>query len=66
MTDSVPLPLFACTQCGTIQTPPNGVQGGWCGIRRGLGHPPAKVCEGKMHYIGTVQVTPPHHEEQRS
>lgn len=56
-----PLPLFRCSECGSLQTPLNGVQGGTCGTRRGLGVPPARVCEGRMEFIGTVELTPAPH-----
>lgn len=47
----IPLSLFRCTDCGAL-----GTNGGRCGLRRGLGTPPATVCEGKMEFLGWVEL----------
>lgn len=47
----VPLALFRCVQCGAL-----GAQHGRCGLRRGLGNPPATVCEGKMEFLGWIEL----------
>lgn len=51
-------PLYRCSECGILSSPPNGTTyPGPCGIRRGLGSWPARSCPGTPKFVGNLSIT---------